>query len=244
MNLVEFIRLAEQNKIQIQVKKLLLSIGGPVVKNLPTYKWDYVIAVDSGGNYLFQNNLQANLLIGDLDSISKDALKFFKQNNTIIEKYDPDKDFTDFELALMKIKEYLPAIVYINGFWGGRIDHSISNLLTLVKYCNNALFLFDTDDGCGGVCSRSYSRIYLPTGTKVALIALSDVISLSSTGVRWKLENAKLEYGEARGISNYTISNCWNISFESGCLCFIVRELSCEDIRIEWFPLSFCNGEG
>lgn len=62
-----------------------------------------IIAVNGGANFCYNNNIMPDLLVGDFDSINKEVLEKF--SNIKMYKSIPDKDYLDFELALIYIND-------------------------------------------------------------------------------------------------------------------------------------------
>ena len=102
-------------------------------KNSP--KPDYIIAADSGLEALsdFQKHfnkldLLPDAVLGDMDSLkNKKILKEFSKTAQV-EKFNPYKDFTDTELALIlasKVKAENTRVTLIGGS-GGRLDHLLA----------------------------------------------------------------------------------------------------------------------
>ena len=60
---------------------------------------------DGGANFAFQYGKVPEMIIGDLDSIEKKVLEYYKSKNVLIKKFPKDKDFTDFELILKEINK-------------------------------------------------------------------------------------------------------------------------------------------
>ena len=60
---------------------------------------------DGGANFAFQYGKVPEMIIGDLDSIEKKVLEYYKSKNVLIKKFPRDKDFTDFELILEEINK-------------------------------------------------------------------------------------------------------------------------------------------
>ena len=91
-----------------------------------------VICADSCAYHLFKYDMVPNVLIGDFDSISSEVLSLFKSEGCIVEKFPPEKDFTDTEIAI----EYAISKGYTNitllGATGSRLDHVYGNI-TLLK---------------------------------------------------------------------------------------------------------------
>lgn len=93
---------------------------------------DYVIGADSGletlskfKNYFKKLDFSPDAILGDMDSIkSKKLIKEFSKTASL-EKFNPYKDLTDTELALIlasKLKGESSIVTLIGGS-GGRIDH-------------------------------------------------------------------------------------------------------------------------
>ena len=81
------------------------------------------------------------MIIGDLDSIEKKVLEYYKSKNVLIKKFPRDKDFTDFELILEEInkisgnEDFIEKIFVVGGL-GNRLDMTLSNLFLMEKYKN------------------------------------------------------------------------------------------------------------
>ena len=60
---------------------------------------------DGGANFAFRYGKIPGMIIGDLDSIEKEVLEYYKSKNVLIKKFPRDKDFTDFELILEEINK-------------------------------------------------------------------------------------------------------------------------------------------
>jgi len=181
--------------------------------------------------------LPANEIIGDLDSVSNQALKYHSKMGAKIFQFPTDKDQTDFELALRGLSRNASREVHITGLFGGRFDHEIMNLCTLSVFSEKGLFTFDFRDGCAGISGPGNLALWARAESKTALISFAPQISgLTSEGVRWPLKNASLEFGESRGISNSIKKPPWKISFQSGTLLWIIFGVFREELEIEWLP--------
>ncbi|MBI3038513.1 thiamine diphosphokinase [bacterium] len=220
------------------MEKILISLGGfQTTTSVPDFCWDFVIAVDSGGDKLFALNIPANLVIGDLDSIGSESLEFHKKNGCKISTFPVDKDATDIDLALQSLSQNRNREIHLLNMWGGRFDHSIMNLLVLTKHLYSGLYTFDTPDGFGGVNGAGSLVLRVPRGLGNSLLALSPKVKdICSTGVNWPLDHETLEFGETRGVSNQIKDAPWRISFSSGALCWHISGLSRAKAEIEWLP--------
>ena len=107
-----------------------------------------IICADGGTNTCFKMNLTPELIIGDMDSVEKEVLEAYKGVKLI--RSIREKDYTDFELALMYIekedildvttrfkdkkridKEKRVTPVLVVGATGNRVDMTLSNILKL-----------------------------------------------------------------------------------------------------------------
>jgi thiamine pyrophosphokinase len=90
-------------------------------------KEDIIICADGGYRVAKALGLKPHYIIGDLDSLGEADLR----GKPEILRFPSDKDFSDFELALMKSMEFGPEMVVVYGALGGRKDHEITNVLLL-----------------------------------------------------------------------------------------------------------------
>lgn len=86
---------------------------------------DYVIAADGGYKYVKENNITADFILGDFDSLG------FVPDETNVEVHPVMKDDTDMHMAVKKGMDEGYDTFVIYGGLGGRVDHSLSNIQTL-----------------------------------------------------------------------------------------------------------------
>ena len=107
---------------------------------------DIVFCADGGANYTYKYNIYPNYIIGDLDSIDTVVLDFYKKEMVKIIKFDPEKNYTDFELILHEIERYqkdnniIFDNVYVLGGLGKRLDMTLNNINLLEEYKNLTFF--------------------------------------------------------------------------------------------------------
>jgi len=116
--------------------KAIIIAGGELINPRLFYRNygtdDFVIAADSGYDFLTRIDIKPNLIIGDMDSIQT---KLPETDNTIeIIKYPTDKDHSDLELAIKYSKERNFSDIIILGGIGTYIDHSLANILSIAAY--------------------------------------------------------------------------------------------------------------
>ena len=107
---------------------------------------DIIFCADGGANYTYKYNIYPNYIIGDLDSIDTIVLDFYKKEMVKIIKFDPEKNYTDFELILHEIERYqkdnniIFDNVYVLGGLGKRLDMTLNNINLLEEYKNLTFF--------------------------------------------------------------------------------------------------------
>ena len=111
----------------------LLVVGG----RAPEVEWlrkasegRIVWAVDHGLDACLAAGIVPQRLIGDGDSAAPAAWHFAEKKGIPIEKFPPEKDDTDTQLALRIAKEAgFPAAI-VTGAFGGRFDHALSTVMS------------------------------------------------------------------------------------------------------------------
>ncbi|MFA9398607.1 MAG: thiamine diphosphokinase [Clostridiaceae bacterium] len=200
----------------------LIFSGGksPNYKTVSKYLDDSkIIAADSGGEFLYNNRIKPDFLIGDFDSISQEALDYFIDLDVDLIRLNKDKDYTDTYIAVQKAIELKPDKIFIFGGTGTRLDHTLGNiniLLYLLKkkieaYIiddNNMLFLSDKDIVINGNKNENLSLFSF--GNKVS--------NLSIKNSKYELENYDLVFGDSLCISNEFLNKDININFDQGIL--------------------------
>lgn len=183
---------------------------------------EYFICADSGANFLYKENIVPNFLMGDFDSISKDALDFFKNSSTIIESFPKDKDFTDTKLAFMKAVELGVSKITFLGCTGTRLDHSIGNIGVLLNCIEKGITAYIVDSNNKIFLSKSTVRILGTKGDTFSLFAYNETVeNLCIYGSKFNLNNYQLSIGDGLTISNEFSNREVIITFTSGTLMVI-----------------------
>lgn len=138
------------------------------------------IAVDSGADQLRNAGLVPDAVIGDLDSLSADSRALFADRLIHI----AEQSTTDFEKALSRVDA--PAILGL-GFTGGRLDHSLSVLHVMLRYCERAVVLIDAED-VSFFANVGDTTLTLPQGTRVSVLPIIDA-TVTLQGVVWPFTN-------------------------------------------------------
>ncbi len=183
---------------------------------------DFLIAVDGGLLNMRKLGLQPHLLIGDLDSISATDLAQCEGAGVEILRFNPEKDETDLELALLEaVKRDFPEILLTCAL-GGRLDHSLGNLSVLAMPEVKDLQISILDGQSSVYLVRDQLRLKTIPGDLISLIPFGmEVQGIQTTGLLYPLENETLYPWKTRGLSNIALRSEVLVSIQSGQLLLI-----------------------
>lgn len=185
-----------------------------------------VIAADGALDHALGAGLQPAALVGDLDSVSDQALRWAEEHATI-ERHPPDKDHTDTELALATAADLDPERLILVSGGGDRLDHTMAAVCALG---HPSLTSVPSIEGWWGsqqlavVHGPGRARLELPPGTTMSVLALQGPCGgVSIGGVQWPLAAAELVPAVGLGVSNVTTGDDVEISLTSGVLTVFVN---------------------
>ena len=181
-----------------------------------------VICADSGANSLYEYKIYPDYIIGDLDSIKEEALAFFKNTNTEILQYPPEKDYTDTEIAVDTAISLGAEEIVLLGCTGSRMDHLMGNLGMLLKCLRKNIVATIKDDNNLIMITDKSITLDGSSGTTFSLVAyFSDVYNLTIRGAKYLLKDYFLKIGDPITISNEFLEQKVNIEFTKGILLII-----------------------
>ena len=142
----------------------------------------------------------------------------------IVEAHSPDKDATDLQLALDRIALDSPTRVVVVGGAGGRVDHELATASLL---CAERYSAIDEIDWLSGRASchviRRRRTLHADIGTLISLLPVNgDAHGVTTTGLQWVLEDATIESGSTRGVSNLFTSPAADIQLTGGVLLAVI----------------------
>lgn len=162
------------------------------------------------------NAKEIELVTGDMDSIKPETLQKFEQSQTTKVIRTINQDETDFEKALKAMSSYVQeknikiGTVLVITDISGRLDHICSNISTLYKLDDiipgkNVLLLGQTS--LSWALKKGNNKIFIP---KVfierqhwcSLLPVGHPCTVTTTGLKWNLDNGVLEFGKLVSSSN------------------------------------------
>jgi len=171
----------------------------------------YIIACDGASDKLLKNGYKLNLIIGDLDSISK---KNMKKCNKIIQK-ELDQNENDLRKAInYAIGKNINKLSII-GADGKREDHLIGNIFSLFKYPDINIKIF-TNTGVFYLINDS-KKIKSFKGQKVSVFTVDNTIEIKSHGLKYNFNKNTLS-ALFSGTLNESNGSFFNIKISHGSL--------------------------
>lgn len=187
---------------------------------------DTIICADGGAKHAVFFGFTPHVIVGDLDSLPHALQKKLKELPIEWVTFSSEKDFTDSELAIKyALKKGFREIVVI-GVMGDRIDHVLANITFFVRLVreNNDLALRIVDEKQSLYFVREKLALSGKKGQTISILSVDgDAKSVSTTGLKWKLDNETLHFGEPRGISNVFNGTKAMISVKKGVLLVVVQ---------------------
>ncbi|MGX6962709.1 thiamine diphosphokinase [Vagococcus xieshaowenii] len=183
------------------------------------------IGVDRGSLYLLNHGIQPLVAIGDFDSLIKEEFEQVARQVKEVIKAQPEKDFTDTELAILEVlKRYPDSEITLIGASGGRWDHflaniwlpfhigdlSITNKLTIADNQNTMRYFLPGDY----VIDKEIDKKYL------AFICLTPIEGFTIHDAKYKLTNVEVAFPTSYA-SNEFVSDTVRFSFTKGVIAVI-----------------------
>jgi thiamine pyrophosphokinase len=185
----------------------------------------FIIAADSGADHLARAKLTPHLLLGDLDSVSRQTLKRFRAKGIPIARFPRRKGRTDGELAIAEAMRRRPRELVVASAWGGRPDHSLANVALLERAARQGIVVRGIEAAARfEILSRRRAvHIGERKGTLVSVVPLSSrLVGLTLSGFEWDLRRANVTRGETLTLSNIVRSRRAKASLERGTALVVV----------------------
>lgn len=211
--------------------KTMIITGGNIQSDfalsfIENEKPDYIIGVDRGLQFCYENRVCPDYIVGDFDSLPEHILTWYKEYSQIpIREYNPVKDATDTCIALEKAMEEGSTEIWILGGTGTRLDHVLCNLQILKRAWMRNIPAYLVDE---------HNLITLPVekkfvieqekqyGSFVSFFPLEETVEgLSLEGFKYPLEKYCLRNLEGLGVSNEITWQQGKVSWEEGILVMI-----------------------
>lgn len=171
-----------------------------------------ILAADGAALTLAAMGIRANMVIGDMDSLT------LREARTIADEvvYSAEQDTNDFEKIFLHAKPEELQGACICGFHGGELEHTLNNWSVLMRYGkSHSPMLYDK------------GRLAVPVYETFTLAAEpNEIISLipqphariTTEGLQWALTNEELRLGSREGARNRAADTTVRIDVHDGAL--------------------------
>lgn len=198
------------------MNKTLILTGGDISlefakKYCEKQQFHMVIAVDNGLRAADRLSIIPNFIVGDFDTVSPLLLyKYENMGNITINRFKPEKDYTDTQIAVMKAIEENSFSIHILGGTGSRLDHTLANiqLLQSALECGIEAMIVSEKNRIR-LLGDKRKRIVLEKEDSmykyVSLIPMSDkVCSVTTKGMKYNINNFDfyIDKNISMGVSN------------------------------------------
>ena len=164
---------------------------------------DRVIAADSGLDHARRLGLAVDLVVGDFDSVSAEALALALADGVTVDSHPAAKDRTDLALALDHAVADRPARVLVIGGDGGRLDHLMANLLLLAADDYRSTEIEARLGPARVYVIRRRAALHGQAGELVTLLPVhGPARGVTTEGLLYPLRGEDLHPGTSRGVSN------------------------------------------
>lgn len=162
-----------------------------------------VVSVDGGSRMLAALNVIPHQAVGDMDSTPPELLARYRQAGVALHLHPVRKDATDLELAMDLALDAGATAITILGATGGRLDHTLGNLLLLERCLNRNVMGCIMDDTQSVYLMASNLELCGQPGDTLSIIPVGgDVGGVTLTGLEYPLHNAPLPFASSQGLSN------------------------------------------
>jgi len=207
-------------------KCIIIANGKPPRKNLIEFlkkkNYSTIICADGGADSAKKMGIIPDYIIGDLDSINKETLKYFG-NKTHIVKINRQND-TDVEKCLkFAIKKKISEAI-LTGVTGDRLDHTFCNLGIVLKFFGKIDLKIIAEKSVLIACTGEQ---YFPAGPGeiFSIYGFSTGTKITSSGLKYPLKNISLPFGEKESTSNIAIAKTVFLKIKNG-LIFVIRDFN------------------
>lgn len=183
---------------------------------------ELIVAADGGAIPLRAAGCRIDLLVGDLDSADATLVEQLGAAGTRIERHPADKEASDTELAVRAALAHGATRLVLLGVTGKRrLDHELANLLLLADPALDGLDARIVHGPTTVRVAGGGGRLELEAGAGDLVTLLSiggNADGVSTTGLRWALDDATLRMGGSRGLSNEVVAPGASVRVEHGTL--------------------------
>jgi thiamine pyrophosphokinase len=178
---------------------------------------DTVIAADGGGAACLAAGVHPNVVVGDLDSLSKADEELLRQTGARFVIVPAEKDVTDLDLALDEAQRVGSTDLWLTGVFGGRLDHTLAAAGSLARHAALRPHVVEPDAHAWVLAPTGRPCVALVgSGSTVSLFALDGPATVTCLGLKYPLFGEELAPLDSRGLSNVIVGERASVEVTRG----------------------------
>ena len=189
------------------------------------YEPDLLIAAVRGMEFCYAHQICPDYIMGDFDSVDQMVEQYFrKESKTQVIEFQPEKDDTDTEIALLKAMDLGCTEIVILGAFGGRMDHCIANihLLKLALDRKVKAYLVDAQNSITLIQEKTILKKSEQYGSYVSFLPFTEsVAGVTLSGYKYPLNDYTMTKGTSLGVSNEILEEECFVDLKEGILLMI-----------------------
>ena len=198
-----------------------------ISKILKEENYSYIICADGGANHTYKMGIIPDYIIGDLDSVEKEVVEYYREKGVEFKEFPTKKDETDSELCVHLAKILGSDSVDMYSALGGRIDHTLANvkLLYYIKKEGMTPRIINENE----IMYVMENERFILKGKKGETISVvpikGDANGMTLEKLEYPLKDFSMEYSRPMGISNVMLEDEAVIEIKDGAA-IIIRNIS------------------
>ena len=183
---------------------------------------DFIIAADAGAEQMAARKINADIILGDMDSLAVDDVSKHPDAEVINMPWQNDSDLVK-ALHWVAEDERFPETIHIDivGIEGGRPDHALAAYAALFESPSPNTILHLQDWQATAVIEGR--EFHCSSGAIVSLFAIGQVKGLSIQGLKYELKDENMDFSSL-GLHNQGMGKMARISISDGKL-LMLREI-------------------
>lgn len=179
-----------------------------------------LVALDGAAITLQERNIQPDVIIGDMDSLTPEQIDYFLSQGVAVIK-DSAQDTSDISKGLTWCKNNHPEKhIDVIGIDGGRLDHRLAAFSALFE-CQSLAHLH-IDEWLITRVTTNPLHYDTNDSRNISLIPFGKVSGVTLLGCKYPLDDAQLSSG-TQGIHNEALGEEISVSCQQGDLLLLIR---------------------
>lgn len=189
---------------------------------------DCIIGIDRGLEFCYRNQIVPQYILGDFDSIRPEVIGWYREQKEIpIREYKPEKDATDTRMGLELALKLGSDRIFLLGATGGRLDHYMGNLQSLVvpAMAGKEAWILDEQNAMT-VLSRSRTiKKECAFGKYISFFSMGDEVrGITLSGFKYPLKDYDMTNFDGIGVSNELAEDTALVEFRQGFLLMVMSK--------------------